>query len=608
MVQLAQSHLVRKHRPIAARRPDRIRARHQRSSGNMTVVPNRTLPQAGMTVTYDAWNRMTETSVAYGGGTLTYGSYTYDGLNRLVTHARLIPTYGPPANWPTVPREYYYDASWRVVEMFEEPLGPPSPLKRCEWYVWDLRYVDSPVVRFRDGNMDGLSAVDSNDSVIYYCNDANFNVTALVDATDGRVVERYQYNAYGTGQALYGERETAGNPYEPKDFSVRGELYQGDRYLHNLRLFAGMPMIWETAGIQFLYHARNRDYDPNLGRFTGRDPIGYPDGMNGYEYVRSRPTVAVDPMGMATMQPSLEQVLVPGGRRRREGGTPEVHPDVTPWISDDSVPGVPGIISGSVDQYANGNTDDPSYAEAMGPKAYAYDLLRREQLEHINFLYYKITGMDSLFRKANDGLHHAKKFVWLDPGEKSTAAAEWIGTSRRLMQLRTNTMPDTMLHEGVHAYNSSVDRYDNHPETEALAHGVVNMVGALRNSFGVVERELAKNDPDAGKIEDRWGRGWSGISRTVGYTARIHRKLGFSYTLNITSADVIRIHGQFNFKTSCPELARAYNARPGARKACVVFVCDPVPVKTITGGWTIAAPERRLPAVFNGLSGLKVGK
>ncbi len=40
-----------------------------------------------------------------------------------------------------------------------------------------------------------------------------------------------------------------------------------------------------------------RMFDPELGRWTRRDPLGYIDGMNVYEYVRSAPLSAVDPHG-----------------------------------------------------------------------------------------------------------------------------------------------------------------------------------------------------------------------------------------------------------------------------------------------------------------------
>jgi RHS repeat-associated protein len=43
-----------------------------------------------------------------------------------------------------------------------------------------------------------------------------------------------------------------------------------------------------------LYHYRARTYSPMLGRFLTRDPLGYVDGMNLYEYVKGRPVHFVD--------------------------------------------------------------------------------------------------------------------------------------------------------------------------------------------------------------------------------------------------------------------------------------------------------------------------
>ena len=44
---------------------------------------------------------------------------------------------------------------------------------------------------------------------------------------------------------------------------------------------------------------------PRLGRFVSRDPAGYQDGMNSYEYVGSAPTARVDPSGEAEAVPVL---------------------------------------------------------------------------------------------------------------------------------------------------------------------------------------------------------------------------------------------------------------------------------------------------------------
>jgi RHS repeat-associated protein len=46
-----------------------------------------------------------------------------------------------------------------------------------------------------------------------------------------------------------------------------------------------------------LYYNRARMYDPEIGRFTTKDPLGMIDGPNMYTYVRNNPTNYVDPTG-----------------------------------------------------------------------------------------------------------------------------------------------------------------------------------------------------------------------------------------------------------------------------------------------------------------------
>lgn len=53
----------------------------------------------------------------------------------------------------------------------------------------------------------------------------------------------------------------------------------------------------EVAG---LYLFRNRYYDPSEGRWITRDPAGYVDGLNLYQYVQGNPLMYFDPFGLHT--------------------------------------------------------------------------------------------------------------------------------------------------------------------------------------------------------------------------------------------------------------------------------------------------------------------
>ena len=48
-----------------------------------------------------------------------------------------------------------------------------------EQYVWDLRYIDTPILRDRNY----IFTAREFDETLYYTTDANMNVTALVNAS-----------------------------------------------------------------------------------------------------------------------------------------------------------------------------------------------------------------------------------------------------------------------------------------------------------------------------------------------------------------------------------------------------------------------------------------
>ncbi|REK29528.1 MAG: RHS repeat-associated core domain-containing protein [Planctomycetota bacterium] len=106
------------------------------------------------------------------------------------------------------------------------------------------------------------------------------NVTGLVDASTGAVVERYHYDPYGKVLYLDGSWNLLG---------TQASAFENDY------LYTGRRLDAETD----LFYYRARYYDTSLGRFISRDPIGYGDGPNLYKYVGGRPTMRVDPQGLA---------------------------------------------------------------------------------------------------------------------------------------------------------------------------------------------------------------------------------------------------------------------------------------------------------------------
>ncbi|MCX5653830.1 MAG: RHS repeat-associated core domain-containing protein [Planctomycetota bacterium] len=141
-------------------------------------------------------------------------------------------------------------------------------------WLWDIRYIDAPVLRWRDADSNSENGLEET---LYYCNDANMNVTALV-STSGTVVERYLYSPYGQPE-IYNDSWTAVS----WDNSKKNEI-----------LYCGYRWDPETG----MYQVRNREYHPTAGRWVSRDPLPTRAGLNLSEYAISSPPNWMDPYGL----------------------------------------------------------------------------------------------------------------------------------------------------------------------------------------------------------------------------------------------------------------------------------------------------------------------
>ena len=71
-------------------------------------------------------------------------------------------------------------------------------------------------------------------------------------------------------------------------------------FVYNLR-FPGQYFDAETS----LHYNYFRDYDPTVGRYVQSDPIGLGGGINTYNYVRNRPSMATDSTGLVEWNGSV---------------------------------------------------------------------------------------------------------------------------------------------------------------------------------------------------------------------------------------------------------------------------------------------------------------
>ena len=222
-------------------------------AGNMTTIPKPADPTSSFAATYDAWNRL----VKLEDGEDTVAECVYDGVKRRIVQKSY--TSGTLSET----RSFYHSSQWQVIE---ERVGAIVDMQ----FVWGLRYIDEIVLRDRDGDSDGVM-----DERRYALQDANWNVTALAD-NNGDVQERYAYTAYGTRAIL--TPTFAARASSECDWQIQ---------------FAGYRYDAATG----LYHVRHRMYQPQLGCWVQRDPIGYADGPNLPGYATGNPLTFSDHTG-----------------------------------------------------------------------------------------------------------------------------------------------------------------------------------------------------------------------------------------------------------------------------------------------------------------------
>ena len=195
------------------------------------------------------------------------------------------------------------------------PLPPVETFWTERQYVYGPGYVDEFVREFSPSATAGQA-----DDVLYFLQDANYNVVALTDAT-GAIAEQRVFEPYG--------ELAAGETFCEHAVSRVG--HQG-LFFERLDGTVNQPPI--APGALGFYYNRNRMYSPTLGRFLQRDPnqtalpiitalssngqamdilLGgfspnglFGDGMNLYLYQRGNPISGLDPSGLDDFDDAMD--------------------------------------------------------------------------------------------------------------------------------------------------------------------------------------------------------------------------------------------------------------------------------------------------------------
>jgi RHS repeat-associated protein len=220
-------------------------------AGNMTTVPKPGAPTLSYVASYDAWNRL----VKLEDGANTVAEYVFDGAKRLVVRKKYV------SGSLNQTRHFYHTAQWQTIEERLETGGAIASTADRQ-FTWGLRYIDDLICRTVNSTHD------------YAYQDANWNVV-LSSSALARVV----YQPYGQIRST--------SP------AAQANLGTWQHY------FAGYRRDEDTG----LYLVRHRVYQPELGSWVQRDPIGYAASETSvYAAIGNDPIALIDPLGLFTKQ------------------------------------------------------------------------------------------------------------------------------------------------------------------------------------------------------------------------------------------------------------------------------------------------------------------
>ncbi len=273
------------------------------ANGNIMAINNALDPTKNKSFTYDALDRLSTGTSSGIWGSL---GWTYDGVGNRQTENSISYTYQPNTNkLNTVggtsygfdsngnttsqgARQYTYNQDQRLVQVVDGAMTATYSYNSDGQRV--KKNVNGTITIFHYDQRGQLIAESSGAGAItaryVYLNGRPL---AKIEGTN---VYFYHNDALGTPQKM---TDASGTVVWAADYKPFGEATITVSTITNNLRFPGQYFDAET-GLNYNYY---RDYNPAIGRYIEKDPIGLKGGINLYSYAKNNPIRFTDPLGLA---------------------------------------------------------------------------------------------------------------------------------------------------------------------------------------------------------------------------------------------------------------------------------------------------------------------
>jgi RHS repeat-associated protein len=217
-------------------------------------------------------------------------SYTYDVDNRMLTAGAETFDYDNNGNLITkTVGGNVTNYSWDFNDMLTQVTNGSNT------YIYRYDGLGSRVASIENGvekrYVSGLVETDASGSITaYYV----YGLGLISKITPSNEVYYYHYDGIGS---TIGISDPLGNMVNKYAYDAFGKVLNQEEVISNPFKYVGQfGVMDEENGLLYM---RARYYDPEVGRFISKDPIGILGGLNLYGYVQNNPVNGIDPEGRA---------------------------------------------------------------------------------------------------------------------------------------------------------------------------------------------------------------------------------------------------------------------------------------------------------------------